>query len=78
MGMLRAETREYWSRNGGRRQVRRLVVQNLGKRITLDSRERPTLLGLSLESGADGMTALGAYLSRVTGWPFVDPENGRY
>ena len=75
LGVLRAETNETYARNH-RRVYRRLLAQNLGKRIVLDQVERGFLILGGMKS--DPVSALGAYLSRVTGFALVDPENGRY
>jgi hypothetical protein len=48
-------------------------------RVTIDSRTRSEgLFGLFADAAPDDVGQLGLFLSKQTGWPLVDPENGRY
>ncbi|MDX1934571.1 MAG: zinc ribbon domain-containing protein [Capsulimonadales bacterium] len=80
--VLRTDTEEIggWSRSGPRR-VRVLSAVNLGRRITLVRSEQAwggiaSLFGSGMEG--DGPATLGAYLSQVTGWPYMDPAMGKF
>jgi hypothetical protein len=80
--VLRIDTRNYWTRHGGQRERRALSAQTLGGALTLDAEERGGDLLSAAVNGlmrpADGPAALGAYLSSLTGFAFVDPARGRY
>jgi hypothetical protein len=78
VAVLRLRTNSYYTRNG--RQHRRvLIAENLGMHITLDSRARSEgLFGLLADTVPDDVGQLGHFLSQQTGWPLIDPENGRY
>ena len=79
--VLRVETSEHHGGRGGPYVRRSLRAENLGTSLTLVSDQRSTgLLSGALDNlvGRDRTAELGLYLSKVTGWPFVDPANGRY
>jgi len=78
VAVLRLRTNSYYTRNGHQRR-RVLIAENLGQHITLDSRARSEgLFGLLADTAPDDVGQLGLFLSKQTGWPLIDLENGRY
>jgi hypothetical protein len=85
IGVFSAASRTYHTKYGTRT-FRRLEVQNLGKRIQLDSREvSETWSALAsmmadMAGAKDEIATLGRYLAAKTGWRFTDfdfPERGK-
>ena len=87
MGVFRVTSQNVYAGRGSRRLQRVLRAENLGKKFVLDRESEAAglmqgglfgeLLGnVATDKRPDEMTALGKYLSAVTGWPLIDPDKG--
>jgi len=71
-------TNSFYARNGRQRR-RVLIAENLGMHVSVDAQTRNEgLFGLFADTAPDDVGQLGLFLAKQTGWPLIDPENGRY
>ena len=76
--VIRAETNQGSDRTGSYTR-RRLLIENLGRKMTLERHfRRDSLLSFGGPAPVvdDDIAALGRYVSEITGWPFVDSARG--